>query len=51
MRAGVREIRRKEALSPHGIPQICNTDQGSRFTSDDVANILKEHDIKISMDG
>jgi putative transposase len=41
----------EEALSLYGTPQIFNTDQGSQFTSDDFTNILKEHDIKISMDG
>jgi len=41
----------EEALSLYGAPQIFNTDQGSQFTSDDFTNILKEHDIKISMDG
>jgi len=41
----------EEALSLHGTPQIFNTDQGSQFTSDDFTNILKERDIKISMDG
>jgi len=41
----------EEALSLYGAPQIFNTDQGSQFTSDDFTNILKKHDIKISMDG
>jgi len=41
----------EEALSLYGAPQIFNTDQGSQFTSNDFTNILKEHDIKISMDG
>jgi len=41
----------EEALSLHDTPQIFNTDQGSQFTSDDFTNILKKHDIKISMDG
>ena len=35
----------------YGTPQIFNTDQGSQFTSDDFTDMLKEHDIKISMDG
>ncbi len=41
----------EEAISRYGAPQIFNTDQGSQFTSDDFVNILKDHDIKISMDG
>jgi putative transposase len=41
----------EEALSLYGAPQIFNTDQGSQFTSDDFTDILKDHDIKISMDG
>jgi putative transposase len=28
-----------------------NTDQGSQFTSQAFTSLLKEHDIKISMDG
>lgn len=32
-------------------PDIFNTDQGSQFTSDAFTGILKEHDIRISMDG
>ena len=41
----------KEALSLYGTPQIFNTDQGSQFTSDDFVDILKDHSIRISMDG
>ncbi len=40
-----------EALRIHGRPEIFNTDQGSQFTSNEFTNILKEHNIKISMDG
>ena len=32
-------------------PTIFNTDQGTQFTSLDFISVLKEHDIKISMDG
>jgi putative transposase len=32
-------------------PEIFNTDQGSQFTSDDHTGLLKETEIKISMDG
>lgn len=40
-------------LSALGIsqPVIFNTDQGSQFTSIDFTSVLKERDIKISMDG
>lgn len=41
----------KQALSLYGRPEIFNTDQGSQFTSSDFTDVLKEHDIKISMDG
>ena len=32
-------------------PEIFNTDQGSQFTSDVFTDILKKHEIQISMDG
>ena len=32
-------------------PEIFNTDQGSQYTAKEHINILKKHDIKISMDG
>ena len=32
-------------------PEIFNTDQGSQYTSEKWVNKLKDHDIKISMDG
>ena len=41
----------EEAIENHGVPEIFNTDQGSQFTSDDFTNVLKENDIRISMDG
>jgi putative transposase len=41
----------EEAIENHGAPEIFNTDQGSQFTSDDFIGVLKEHDIRISMDG
>jgi putative transposase len=41
----------KEALDRYGIPDIFNTDQGSQFTSFQFTNILKDYEIKISMDG
>jgi len=40
----------KEALRK-GTPEIFNTDQGSQFTSEAFTGLLKEHGIKISMDG
>jgi putative transposase len=32
-------------------PQICNSDQGSHFTSREYLDLLKEHQVRISMDG
>ena len=40
----------EEALSK-GTPEIFNTDQGSQFTSEAFTGLLKEHDVRISMDG
>lgn len=41
----------EEALDLYGKPEIFNTDQGAQFTSNKFTDILKSHDIKISMDG
>lgn len=41
----------KKAISKHGVPEIMNSDQGSQFASDEYINILKDNNIKISMDG
>ena len=41
----------EEALQRHGTPGIFNTDQGSQFTSSSFTGLLKEHGIRISMDG
>lgn len=41
----------KEAISLYGVPEIFNTDQGSQYTSLSFTNVLKDHGIKISMDG
>lgn len=41
----------KEALVLYPNPEIFNTDQGSQYTSKVHTDILKKHDIKISMDG
>ena len=41
----------EEALYYNGTPNIFNTDQGSQFTSNDFANLLKNNNILISMDG
>ena len=40
-----------EALSLYPKPEIFNTDQGSQYTAQAHVNILKEHNIRISMDG
>lgn len=41
----------QEAITRYGRPEICNTDQGSQFTSLEFTDLLREHDIQISMDG
>jgi putative transposase len=41
----------QEALWRYGTPEIFNTDQGAQFTSDDFTSVLREHGVKISMDG
>ena len=40
-----------EALERYGPPEICNSDQGSQFTSGDFTDVLQEAGIRISMDG
>lgn len=39
------------AIQAHGKPEIVNSDQGSQFTCERWILALKEHEIKISMDG
>ena len=41
----------EEAIHRFGVPGIVNTDQGSQYTSEDFTDVLKSHDIEISMDG
>jgi putative transposase len=41
----------REAICRYGTPEIFNTDQGSQFTSAEFVSLLKQHDIRISMDG
>ena len=41
----------ERALRCHGTPYIFNTDQGSQYTSLEFTKVLKDKDIKISMDG
>jgi putative transposase len=41
----------EEAMALYGAPQIMNTDQGSPFTSQAFTGLLKEHGIRISVDG
>jgi putative transposase len=41
----------EEAIYLFGEPAIFNTDQGSQFTSEMFIKVLKEHKIRISMDG
>lgn len=41
----------EEALAKYGTPDIFNTDQGSQFTSFAFTNVLRDNEIRISMDG
>ena len=41
----------KRAINQYGKPEIINSDQGSQFTSEEYISLLKENNIKISMDG
>jgi putative transposase len=41
----------EEALARHGKPEIFNTDQGSQFTSPQFTKVLRDAEIRISMDG
>ena len=41
----------EEAITVHGAPKIFNTDQGSQFTSEAFTDVLKVHNVDISMDG
>jgi putative transposase len=41
----------EEAINRFGAPDIFNTDQGAQFTSRAFTDLLKHHDVKISMDG
>lgn len=40
-----------EAIHKYGKPEIFNTDQGCQFTSMEFTSLLKDNDIRISMDG
>tara|TARA_B100000586_G_C20055263_1_gene403834 strand:+ start:318 stop:1145 length:828 start_codon:yes stop_codon:yes gene_type:complete len=40
-----------DAIDKYGTPEIFNTDQGSQFTSVAFTDLLKQHHIRISMDG
>jgi putative transposase len=41
----------EEAIARYGAPEIMNTDQGSQFTSLAFTGLMKDHGIRISMDG
>jgi putative transposase len=41
----------QEAIARFGCPEIFNTDQGGQFTSREFTQLLKDHGIRISMDG
>ena len=40
-----------EAISRYGAPEIFNSDQGAQFTSTAFTDVLKQHQVRISMDG
>jgi putative transposase len=40
-----------QALEQYGSPEIFNTDQGSQFTARNFLDVLRQHQIAISMDG
>lgn len=40
-----------QAIRRHGVPEIINSDQGSQYTCGNWVDTLKEHKIRISMDG
>ena len=41
----------REAFEIYGKPEFFNTDQGSQFTANDFIDVLKNAEVKISMDG
>lgn len=41
----------ERAIRLYGTPEIFNSDQGSQLTSDAFTDVLKQHHIRISMDG
>jgi len=41
----------EDAIAGYGLPDIFNTDQGCQFTSFEFTQVLKDADVKISMDG
>ena len=41
----------EDAIARYGEPAIFNTDQGCQFISDRFIDVLKKHNIEISMDG
>ena len=40
-----------DAIKKHGRPEIFNSDQGVQFTCKEYVDLLKENNIRISMDG
>ena len=41
----------ERALRCHGIPELFNTDQGGQYTGGGFTGVLRDHGIRISMDG
>lgn len=41
----------EDTIARYGAPEIHNSDQGAQYTSTQYIDVLKEHNIQISMDG
>ncbi|WP_026814597.1 DDE-type integrase/transposase/recombinase [Arenibacter certesii] len=41
----------EDSIARYGAPEIHNSDQGVQYTSTQYIDVLKEHNIQISMDG
>jgi len=41
----------EDTIAEYGVPEIHNSDQGSQYTGTQYIEVLKEHEIQISMDG
>jgi putative transposase len=41
----------EDTIAKYGAPEIHNSDQGAQYTSSQYIDVLKKHEIQISMDG